>query len=79
MNNRKYRRFNIAIFLERDPVCEQVLKRIEIKDSSVYKESRYYFCGSICKKMFDRNPQAFADKDEKDMPKINLKQLKLFN
>lgn len=67
------------MILERDPVCGQVIKRIEIKDSSVFKGSRYYFCCPICKKMFNENPIAYADKGEKDFSKIKLQQLNLFN
>lgn len=65
--------------LERDPVCGHALRRTEIKESSVYKGSRYYFCCPICKKMFDENPFIYADKEEKEKAKINLLQLNLFN
>ncbi len=65
--------------MERDPVCGQVIKLTEIKDSSVYKSSRYYFCCPICKKMFDEKPEAYADKEEIEPKKQKFIQLKLFN
>ena len=77
--NQNSQESKIAMILERDPVCGQVIKRIEIKDSSIFKGSRYYFCCPICKKMFDESSQAYADKGENDLPKIKLEQLNLFN
>jgi len=65
--------------MERDPVCGQVIKLTEMKDSSVYKSSRYYFCCPICKKMFDEKPGAYADKEELEPQKQQFTQLKLFN
>ncbi len=64
--------------MERDPVCGQVIKLFEMKDSTVYKGSRYYFCCPVCKKTFDEKPEVYADKEEKDPPKSDDKQLRLF-
>ncbi len=69
----------VKMILERDPVCGHVIKRIDIKDSSVYKGSRYYFCCPICKKMFDEKSEIYADKGEVESIKVNSPQLKLFN
>lgn len=79
MTNYYKRKGEAAIVLERDLVCGQVLKRIDIENSSVYKGSRYYFCCPTCKKMFDEKPPAYTDKEGKDIPKINSRQLRLFN
>ena len=65
--------------MERDPVCGQVIKLTDMKESSVYKGSRYYFCCPICKKLFDENPVIYADKGEEESTKVTSPQLKLFN
>ena len=64
--------------MERDPVCGQVIRLLEMKESSVYRGSRYYFCCPTCKKLFDEKPEGYADKEELEPPKNNSKQLKLF-
>lgn len=51
---------------ERDPVCGDRINIHDAKGMSLYKESRYYFCCKICKKIFDENPSAYADKEEGD-------------
>ena len=50
---------------ERDPVCDAMIKIKEAKAMSIYKDTRYYFCCPTCKKVFDNNPSAYADKEEK--------------
>ena len=49
---------------ERDPVCGEVIKFDDAKGISIYKNAIYYFCCPICKKAFDKNPSAYADKEE---------------
>ncbi len=65
--------------MERDPVCEQAINLTEMKETSVYKGSHYYFCCPICKKLFDEDPAIYADKEEMEYTKLNFPQLKLFN
>ncbi len=52
------------IEFERDPVCGEVISSEEAKGISVYKNAKYYFCCRTCKKVFDNNPSAYADKEE---------------
>jgi Cu+-exporting ATPase len=49
---------------ERDPVCGERININKAKGMSLYKDARYYFCCTICKKSFDANPTAYADKNE---------------
>ena len=48
----------------RDPVCSERINIKEAKATTLYKNSTYYFCCKICKKVFDANPSAYADKEE---------------
>lgn len=50
--------------VERDPVCGQMIRKEKAKSVSIFKNSTYYFCCPICKKVFDVNPSAYADKEE---------------
>lgn len=58
---------------ERDPVCGDMIKIKEAKAMSLYKDIRYYFCCPICKKLFDKNPSAYADKLEGFYNPVNPK------
>jgi YHS domain-containing protein len=55
---------NKIIEWERDPVCGEMIKIQDANAMSVYKGIKYYFCCPICKREFDKNPLAYADKDE---------------
>ena len=52
------------IKFERDPVCRELIRFEEAKGISIFKNSKYYFCCPTCKKVFDNNPSAYADKEE---------------
>ncbi len=52
------------IEFERDPVCTEVISSEVAKGTSVYKNSKYFFCCKTCKRIFDNNPSAYADKEE---------------
>jgi len=52
------------IKFERDPVCGEMIVPDNAKGMSVYKNANYYFCCITCKKVFDNNPCAYADKEE---------------
>lgn len=56
---------------DRDPVCGEMINIYQARGFSLYKESRYYFCCSICKKSFDQNPEFYADKSEADSDNFN--------
>ncbi|MFZ0456064.1 MAG: YHS domain-containing protein [Ignavibacteriaceae bacterium] len=45
-------------------MCGERINIKEAKGISLYKNSRYYFCCKICKKVFDANPSIYADKEE---------------
>lgn len=49
---------------ERDPVCGESININDAKGMSIYKNEKYYFCCVTCKKVFDNNPAAYADKEE---------------
>lgn len=49
---------------ERDPVCGEGINIDDAKGVSIYKNDKYYFCCVTCKKDFDNNPAAYADKEE---------------
>lgn len=49
---------------ERDPVCGERINIKEAKGITLYKNASYYFCCKICKKLFDTDPSAYADKEE---------------
>ena len=49
---------------ERDPVCGERINISKAKGISIYKNAKYYFCCPTCKKVFDNNPSAYADKEE---------------
>ncbi|MHB1687410.1 MAG: YHS domain-containing protein [Ignavibacteriaceae bacterium] len=50
---------------ERDLVCGELINVHEAAGISIYKNSTYYFCCQTCKKVFDKNPSAYADKEER--------------
>ncbi len=49
---------------ERDPVCGERINKNDAKGISIYKNEKYFFCCVTCKKVFDNNPSAYADKEE---------------
>lgn len=51
---------------ERDPVCGEIINFNDAKGVSIFKSSKYYFCGHKCINTFEDNPSAYADKDEED-------------
>lgn len=64
INNTDVDRVEKRIEFERDPVCGDMIMPEKAKGISIYKNSRYYFCCPVCKKNFDNNPSAYADKEE---------------
>lgn len=56
---------NKIIEWERDPVCGEMIKIKDAKAMNIYKGTKYYFCCPICKKVFDKNPFEYADKEER--------------
>lgn len=52
-----------------DPVCEMVVDEKKAAATSEYKGKTYYFCARGCKVAFDRDPEKYLGKKEKDIPK----------
>lgn len=42
-----------------DPVCEMDVDEATAKFKSEYKGKTYYFCAPGCKKLFERDPEAY--------------------
>lgn len=51
---------------ERDPVCGGIINFNDARGVSIFKKSKYYFCGSSCLESFENNPSAYANKDEEE-------------
>lgn len=45
-----------------DPICKMEVDEGSAKFVSEYKGKKYYFCAPACKKMFDENPEEYAEK-----------------
>ena len=55
-----------------DPVCKMTIDDKEAVATSEYKGIRYYFCALPCKESFDKNPDAYM---QKESPRPRLKML----
>ncbi len=44
----------------KDPVCGMQVDPSKTAYHSVYQDQTYHFCSSVCKSMFDREPQKYA-------------------
>jgi YHS domain-containing protein len=55
----------------KDPVCEMQVLPEQAPAKSVYHGQTYYFCSSLCKHMFDRQPEKYMTDSvkEPDHPK----------
>jgi len=42
-----------------DPVCKMDVDEATAKFTSEYKGKTYYFCALGCKKLFERDPEAY--------------------
>ena len=42
-----------------DPVCKMDVNEATAKFTSEYKGKTYYFCAPGCKKLFERDPEAY--------------------
>ncbi|KUG20626.1 MAG: YHS domain-containing protein [Methanomicrobiaceae archaeon] len=42
-----------------DPVCRMTVDEETAKYTSTYEGKTYYFCAPGCKKLFDRDPEAY--------------------
>jgi len=43
-----------------DPVCQMKVDETKAAGKSEYQGKKYYFCSSVCKMKFDRNPTQYA-------------------
>lgn len=47
----------------KDPVCGMDISPESAADKAEYQGQVYFFCSSGCKKVFDANPEKYANKD----------------
>ena len=47
-----------------DPVCGMKVDEEKAAGQSEHENRTYYFCASLCKRNFDRNPEKCVDKSE---------------
>lgn len=43
-----------------DPVCKMQVDEKKAAATSDYKGQTYYFCATVCKTKFDKNPDQYA-------------------
>jgi len=43
-----------------DPVCDMKVTEETAAAKSMYKGKVYYFCSTLCKQMFDREPDKYV-------------------
>jgi YHS domain-containing protein len=48
--------------MAKDPICGMDVDEATAAGTSEYRGKTYYFCSLGCKREFDENPEAFADK-----------------
>ena len=46
----------------KDPVCGMTIDENKAAGKSDYKGKTYYFCASVCKMKFEREPEKYAEK-----------------
>lgn len=51
-----------------DPVCGMEVDPGKTSHKSIYRGKIYYFCSSICKKEFERDPEYYLKHGPKGMP-----------
>lgn len=51
-----------------DPVCGMEVDPAKAIHKTVYKGKIYYFCSSMCKKEFERDPENYLKHGPKGMP-----------
>ena len=45
-----------------DPVCKVEVDEKSTENISEYKGKKYYFCAPLCKKVFEEEPEKYAEK-----------------
>ncbi|MBI4824297.1 MAG: heavy metal translocating P-type ATPase [Nitrospirae bacterium] len=53
-----------------DPVCGMTIEDTSSKGKSTYKGTTYYFCSTMCKERFDKDPESFLGKKPLIKPKM---------
>ena len=48
-----------------DPVCGMIVDIASARQRSTYEGREFYFCCAACKRLFERNPQAYLIKHER--------------
>jgi Cu+-exporting ATPase len=49
----------------KDPVCGMTVNPQQAAASIQYKGKTYYFCSQMCKMMFEREPEKYAQTNQK--------------
>lgn len=52
--------------MEKDPVCGMEVKVFSKAESYNYKGKIYYFCTTMCKKQFEKDPEKYISEDDTD-------------
>lgn len=52
----------------KDPVCGMAVNPQHTTASLLYKGQVYYFCSSLCKSMFEREPEKYVKSAEEVKP-----------
>lgn len=52
--------------MQRDPVCDMLVEEKKAAATSVYKGKTYYFCAKFCKEEFEKDPERYIAKEEKE-------------
>ena len=48
----------------KDPVCGMTVFEHAVKAKLVYQGQTYHFCSTLCKRIFDREPEKYIKSDE---------------
>jgi len=47
--------------MAKDPVCGMEVDESKTELNSEHKGKTYYFCNSVCKESFEKNPEQYAE------------------
>jgi Cu+-exporting ATPase len=48
----------------KDPVCDMKVTEGNAVEKLVYKGQTYYFCSTLCKQLFEREPEKYVKVEE---------------
>lgn len=47
-----------------DPVCRMEVEEDKAVDTTVFRGKTYYFCATVCKEKFERDPERYLEEEE---------------